>query len=126
VNTVTVVAITGALAAVISALVAVLLLMFQVRSQNRTIQRQNEEQLRKQRIFESDWNGEPARPGVPGRAGIMERVAAIEGELKPNGGGSLRDSVNRLEREQIRQRTQLTDYLDGHPKKETHGPESTP
>lgn len=48
------------------------------------------------RQFREDWNGELARPGVDGREGVMVRLAAIEGELKPNGGGSMRDAVNRL------------------------------
>ena len=48
------------------------------------------------RLFREDWNGELARPGVAGRDGVMVRLSAIEGELKPNGGGSMRDAVNRL------------------------------
>lgn len=49
-----------------------------------------------------DMAGEPARPGVPARAGLMERVAAVEGatwtirsEVLPNSGTSLRDEVTR-------------------------------
>lgn len=48
--------------------------------------------------FTEDWNGTPARPGVPGRAGVMERLDKIEHELYPNSGSSLRDAVNRVER----------------------------
>lgn len=51
--------------------------------------------------FMDDWAGEVERPGVPGRAGVMERVSAIEDrltrvehELYPNSGGSLRDAVD--------------------------------
>lgn len=51
--------------------------------------------------FMDDWAGEPARAGVPGRPGVMERVSAIEErlqrvehELYPNSGGSLRDAVD--------------------------------
>ncbi|MGW7431876.1 hypothetical protein ACWGIN_20295 [Streptomyces sp. NPDC054861] len=51
-----------------------------------------------------DWQGVPARPGVPGRPGVMERLDAIEGklgavehELHPNSGGSLRDAVDRVD-----------------------------
>lgn len=47
--------------------------------------------------FLDDWNGEPARSGVAERPGVMQRLASIEGELRPNGGGSIRDAVNRLE-----------------------------
>lgn len=51
--------------------------------------------------FLDDWNGEPARPGVPARLGVMERVRGIESwmdgvrhELQPNSGASLRDAVD--------------------------------
>lgn len=72
--------------------------------------------------FLDDWNGEPPRRGVEARPGVMERMKAlddgnlhiiarvaaveeaerstaqrlraIESELHPNGGGSLRDQVN--------------------------------
>ncbi|MGW2074300.1 hypothetical protein ACWCPK_38690 [Streptomyces sp. NPDC001953] len=52
-------------------------------------------------LFMDDWYGEPARPGVPGRPGVMERVSGIddrltrvEHELQPNSGQSLRDAVD--------------------------------
>ncbi|WP_062215714.1 hypothetical protein [Streptomyces sp. NBRC 109706] len=58
-----------------------------------------------------DWRGTPERPGVPARPGVLERIAGIEQcteriagrltrveeELHPNGGGSLRDAVNRVD-----------------------------
>ncbi|MGR6923077.1 hypothetical protein ACU635_53235 [[Actinomadura] parvosata] len=44
-----------------------------------------------------DWQGEPDRPGVPGRPGVMQRLEKIEAQLKPNGGHSTRDVVNRVE-----------------------------
>jgi hypothetical protein len=54
--------------------------------------------------FINDWHGEPARPGVQPRPGVMERLAGIENrltdvehELKPNSGKSLRDAVNRVD-----------------------------
>lgn len=53
------------------------------------------------RTFLEDWNGEPDRPGVPGRPGVMayiqdlrRRVATIEHEMHPNSGRSLRDRVD--------------------------------
>ncbi|MET9611735.1 hypothetical protein [Kitasatospora indigofera] len=56
---------------------------------------------RKVEEFINDWNGEPARPGVPARLGVMQRVSGIEGrvasiehELHPEGGTSLRDAVD--------------------------------
>ncbi|MFD3612404.1 hypothetical protein ACFWXA_30920 [Streptomyces atroolivaceus] len=59
--------------------------------------------------FMDDWYGEPQRPGVPARPGVLERVSGIEDrvggiedriggvehELHPNDGGSLRDAVDR-------------------------------
>jgi hypothetical protein len=54
--------------------------------------------------FINDWHGEGARPGVPARPGVMERLsgiedrlAAVEHELQPNSGTSLRDAVNRVD-----------------------------
>jgi hypothetical protein len=49
------------------------------------------------RLFAEDWSGEPGRPGVAERPGMMVRMAAVEAEFKPNHGGSMRDSLNRLE-----------------------------
>ena len=75
--------------------------------------------------FLEDWNGEPPRPGVPARLGMMQRVANIETsqintanhqtktdewfemygpiidklhhEMHPNSGSSMADAVNRTE-----------------------------
>lgn len=43
------------------------------------------------------YNGEPARDGLPARPGIVDRLIYIETELRPNGGGSMKDAVNRIE-----------------------------
>ncbi|MFD3978235.1 hypothetical protein ACFWR6_06580 [Streptomyces griseus] len=55
--------------------------------------------------FIEDWYGEEARPGVPARPGVLERVAGMElrlgrmeHELHPNAGGSLRDAVDEANR----------------------------
>jgi hypothetical protein len=47
-----------------------------------------------------DWHGDPGRPGVEGRPGVMMRLLTLEArvdeiryEVKPNGGQSMRDDV---------------------------------
>lgn len=56
-------------------------------------------------LFVSDWFGEPERPGSPARPALTERVATLETqvkeireEFKNNGGSSLRDAIDRIER----------------------------
>lgn len=51
-----------------------------------------------------DWTGTPERPGVPARLGVMarllrieQRLTAVEHELRPNSGHSLRDAVDRVD-----------------------------
>lgn len=57
--------------------------------------------------FREDWYGQPARPGRAAIPGIPERLARIEGELRSNGGSTLRDAINRLE-------TRFEDHLRTH------------
>ncbi len=47
--------------------------------------------------FMQDWAGEDARPGRDRVPGVMERLNAIDGELKNNGGTSVKDAVDRIE-----------------------------
>jgi len=54
--------------------------------------------------FIDDWQGVHARPGVQGRPGVMTRLETIErsigvvaDEVRPNGGGSMRDAVDRVD-----------------------------
>ena len=55
--------------------------------------------------FLEDWRGTEARPGAPAREGVLARIDRIDAELRPNHGSSLRDSVDRIER-------QLTDHMN--------------
>lgn len=48
--------------------------------------------------FIKDWHGEPAAPGRDAIPGVMERLNNIDGELKRNGGNSVKDTVNRIEK----------------------------
>lgn len=66
--------------------------------------------LKKVSNFIDDWQGEPERPGVPGRDGVMTRLEKIEAELKTNHGSSLRDAVNRIESRV----NDLSDRFDEH------------
>ena len=43
--------------------------------------------------FQRDWDGEPEEPGRSKVPGVMERLNRIDGELKRNGGSSLKDEV---------------------------------
>ena len=61
--------------------------------------------------FIEDWNGTKARPGVPHKPGVMERlsdqdaalakidnhVIAVENEIAFNGGKSMKDIVHRVD-----------------------------
>lgn len=61
--------------------------------------------------FMEDWHGSEARPGVPHRPGVMERLSQqdaaldcinerliiVESEVNPNGGKSMKDIVGRVD-----------------------------
>jgi hypothetical protein len=55
--------------------------------------------------FLSDWEGEPARPGVPERPGVMKRLETVEFNLEAvrhevhlNSGASIKDIAQRTEK----------------------------
>lgn len=48
-----------------------------------------------------DWAGEPSRDGRDAVPGVMERLNNIDGELKRNGGKSIKDTVTRIEKRLI-------------------------
>lgn len=50
--------------------------------------------------FTRDWNGEPEEPGRAAVPGVMQRLNKLDGELSHNGGSSLKDAVDRLEKNQ--------------------------
>lgn len=59
------------------------------------------------REFRGDWYGIAYRPGFPGHSGMGERMQGAEtaiegilGELRTNGGGSLRDEIRRIAEQQ--------------------------
>ena len=85
--TVAILAVIGALGAVVAGVVTV------VRRVGPVVQRAV-------RFFD-DWHGSPARPGVAARPGVMERLAELEvrtAELAPNGGGSIKDQITRMDK----------------------------
>lgn len=47
--------------------------------------------------FMDDWFGAEPRPGRSRTRGVMERLNEIDGELKHNGGSSIKDAVARIE-----------------------------
>ncbi len=63
-----------------------------------------------------DLFGEEARPGVPARPGVMERLALHDDalrELLPNGGSSIKDTVDRIDArtEQLAQRVEAVERV---------------
>lgn len=49
--------------------------------------------------FTVDWFGEEAREGRSRIPGVMERLNNIDGELKHNGGSSMKDAVAEIKRD---------------------------
>lgn len=47
--------------------------------------------------FVKDWEGEEPAPGRDAVPGVMERLNRIDGELKHNGGSTMKDAVKRIE-----------------------------
>ena len=48
--------------------------------------------------FRRDWEGEPGGPGRDYVPGVMERLNRLDGELSNNGGSSMKDSIDRIEK----------------------------
>jgi len=48
--------------------------------------------------FRRDWEGEEASPGRDKVPGVMERLNRLDGELSNNGGFSMKDSIDRIEK----------------------------
>jgi hypothetical protein len=48
--------------------------------------------------FMRDWNGTAQEPGRDAIPGVMERLNRLDGELSRNGGKSVKDTVNRIEK----------------------------
>jgi hypothetical protein len=65
--------------------------------------------------FTTDWFGEDAAPGRDRVPGVMERLNNIDGELKHNGGSTMKDAVKRIENTQkqiIQTQDKITARLD--------------
>ena len=77
--------------AIIGAILAVIALLRPVIKTSRRIT----EKLEK---FLHDWEGTPAEPGRDAVPGVMERLNRLDGELSKNGGKSVKDVVNRIEK----------------------------
>lgn len=60
--------------------------------------------------FLRDWAGEPAEPGRDKVPGVMERLNKIDGELSRNGGKSVKDTINRVEKDVSQLRAILTEF----------------
>ena len=48
--------------------------------------------------FRRDWEGEPGGPGRDAVPGVMERLNRLDGELSNNGGTSVKDAIDRIEK----------------------------
>jgi len=48
--------------------------------------------------FRRDWEGEPGGLGRDPVPGVMERLNRLDGELSHNGGSSLKDAIDRIEK----------------------------
>jgi hypothetical protein len=48
--------------------------------------------------FRRDWEGEEASPGRDKVPGVMERLNRLDGELSHNGGSSMKDAIDRIEK----------------------------
>jgi hypothetical protein len=49
--------------------------------------------------FRKDWQGEPARAGRDATLGVMERLNQIDGELSRNGGTSMKDVLEKTQKD---------------------------
>ena len=48
-------------------------------------------------LFTKDWFGDDGDALHPRKPGMLERMRSVEGELKHNGGSSIKDAVKRIE-----------------------------
>jgi hypothetical protein len=48
--------------------------------------------------FRRDWEGESGGPGRDPVPSVMERLNRLDGELSHNGGSSMKDAIDRIEK----------------------------
>lgn len=75
--------------------------------------------IRRTGQFLDDWNGEPSRPGVPEQPGVLARmayqdteIAYLKAELSPNSQKSIKDTVNRIDRNLVKVGDTAQEALD--------------
>lgn len=81
------------------ALTAVLTCLLLIRRFVAPLIRRVNQTLDWQEQFKLDWQGEPARAGRDKTLGVMERLNRLDGELTRNGGTSVKDVVESMQKD---------------------------
>jgi hypothetical protein len=102
---------------VLAGIVSIFVGIQQFSAASRSRRKERIARIKAQDQFLRDWSGELDRPGHPSTPGVMERLQKIEGELKHNGGSTMKDAVKRIEQklERIDSRIEKGDkrFLEG-------------
>lgn len=84
---------------IVAALTAVLTLAFLIKRFVTPAVKRVNQYLDWQDEFKKDWQGEPARAGRDATLGVMERLNRLDGELSRNGGTSVKDVVETMQKD---------------------------